>query len=618
MATTSTWSSGASGNWNTTSAWTPSKLPGADSDVVINGSNLAPYTVTEDVSATIASLSVSDLTSNYDATLALANAATLTVTGLVTNAGTLVVSTGQALVAGSVFDDNFTSLQGGRLSGVIDEESLIQGFGTISGTLGGLGVVDAQGGTLDVAATLSNVGTGFEIENGAVLKIDQAVLFASDFSFQGATGQLDIASTFNGIIAGMRVGSSATTPTTSIDVHGSIVSGTLSGTTLTLTSSGGTQETVHLAHAYSSKTHVITQADGAGGTNVFFSSAAPCYVVGTRILTADGEKAVEDLREGDTVIVVGRDGQSRQPVKWIGRRCVELASHPRPDLAAPIRIRCDAIARGLPHRDLFVSPDHCLFVDGLLIPASLLINDMTIVQERDQARVHYFHVELERHAIMLAEGLPAESYLDTGNRAYFANAGVAVMLHPEFHINASLRSRQEDACAPLAVDAATVKPIWQRVANRAKQLGFVPRQVVTDADPELQVIAANRVLRPLTVAANRYVFVLPAGTRQVTLTSRATRPADIRSYVDDRRSLGVAIGNITLRLGEHVTVFPADHLPVGSGWHAVERSADSLWRWTNGAGVLLFDPLPVPAIMEIKVSGVADYIIEESPTALAV
>jgi hypothetical protein len=270
-----------------------------------------------------------------------------------------------------------------------------------------------------------------------------------------------------------------------------------------------------------------------------------------------------------------------------------------------------------PHRDLLVSPDHCLFIDGRLIPALMLVNDMTIVQERDRPSVHYLHVELDRHGILLAEGLPAESYLDTGNRAMFANTGLAMMLHPEFRINDSLRTWKDDACAPLAADPPALQPIWQRFADRAEQLGFTPRQVRTHTDADLRVMVAGKAIDPIEHIPGRYVFVLPAGTDAITLASRATCPADITRYLDDRRDLGVAVASIALSTKHDHVVFAADHLPVGQGWHAAEAADGRRWRWTNGAGELRFDPLPEAAIMEIRLGGAASYIIEEIPARIA-
>ena len=80
--------------------------------------------------------------------------------------------------------------------------------------------------------------------------------------------------------------------------------------------------------------------------------------------------------------------------------------------------------------------------------------------------VTYFHVELARHAVLLAEGLPAESYLDTGDRADFDNGGGVVKLHPDF---ASLR-REAEACAPLVITGPVLDAVRDRLAARATSL----------------------------------------------------------------------------------------------------------------------------------------------------
>ncbi len=80
--------------------------------------------------------------------------------------------------------------------------------------------------------------------------------------------------------------------------------------------------------------------------------------------------------------------------------------------------RRGAFGEGRPNRDLWLSPDHAVFVDGALIPVRHLVNGGAIVQElRDE--VTYSHVELGRHDVVLAEGVLCETYLDTGNRPAF-------------------------------------------------------------------------------------------------------------------------------------------------------------------------------------------------------
>ncbi|MFC0410609.1 Hint domain-containing protein, partial [Roseomonas elaeocarpi] len=132
----------------------------------------------------------------------------------------------------------------------------------------------------------------------------------------------------------------------------------------------------------------------------------PCYARGTRILTDRGEVPVEELREGDRVRVLLGDGGFR-PVRWVGHRRVALRHHPMPERARPVRFRAGSLAEGVPHRDLVVSPDHALFLGGVLVHAETLINGATVVQE-EVAEVEYFHVELDAHDVMVAEGAAAE------------------------------------------------------------------------------------------------------------------------------------------------------------------------------------------------------------------
>ena len=174
-------------------------------------------------------------------------------------------------------------------------------------------------------------------------------------------------------------------------------------------------------------THVA-QSAGVNSGNGFVTITPVCYCLGTRIKTARGEIAVEDLAIGDC-----GDGLGQRTAGQVDRPSAHRSDHAsairRPWL--PIRIERDAFADGMPHRDLLVSPDHAIFADGMLICARQLVNGTTIRHERDWTAVDYYHVELDQHAILLAEGLPAESYIDTGNRGFFANSGAPLVLHPD-------------------------------------------------------------------------------------------------------------------------------------------------------------------------------------------
>lgn len=305
-----------------------------------------------------------------------------------------------------------------------------------------------------------------------------------------------------------------------------------------------------------------------------------CFAEGTRIATPDGARPVEALREGDLVIAVTAGQHRPRRVRWIGHRRLDLTAHPRPERAAPIRFRAGALGDGLPCRDLLVSPDHALLIDGRLVPAKLLLNGMTIVQERTLRAVSYYHVELDEHAILLAEGVEAESYLEAGYRGFFANGGTALELHPD--LTARAAPPQGAVCAPFAREVSEVEPIWRVLSERAHALGpATPTRIVT-SDPDLRLLADGRAVPARAVAEGRFDFTIPAGTRALRLASRSFIPAEHVPYADDWRRLGVAVSAITVRTASGIQEIALDHPALAQGWHAAERQDTLLWRWTDG------------------------------------
>ena len=191
-----------------------------------------------------------------------------------------------------------------------------------------------------------------------------------------------------------------------------------------------------------------------------------CFAAGTRILTDRGEVAVESLRAGDLVATLGQGGAPFAPVLFLGQRRIRLAGHAQAAELAPIRIRAGALAENTPHRDLLVSPDHGLFLDGALVPARLLVNGTSIVVERGLAEVTYYHIELPRHDVVLAEGAPAESWLDCGNRSWFANApGARLSVAGTL---ASQATMPMPPCAPVLHSGPALAALRDRIALRAR------------------------------------------------------------------------------------------------------------------------------------------------------
>ena len=228
----------------------------------------------------------------------------------------------------------------------------------------------------------------------------------------------------------------------------------------TITGGGGTDTVVFpnvLANYTLSRTgSVVGVAEGGitdtlnGITTLQFSdqsvatSSIPCFRAGTRIATTAGEVLVERLAVGDCVRVV--IGQHATPVTWIGHRHIDCRRHPEARRVWPVRIARGAFGAGRPHRDLWLSPDHAVFLNEVLIPVKMLINGSTIVQVPAD-KVTYYHIELPHHDVLLAEGLPVESYLETGDRTNFANGSDSVRLFPDF----ALRTWEARGCAPLVV-----------------------------------------------------------------------------------------------------------------------------------------------------------------------
>src|SRR5690606_3445342 len=168
-----------------------------------------------------------------------------------------------------------------------------------------------------------------------------------------------------------------------------------------------------------------TQVTFEGGTMTY-----ACFLKGTHIATPEGEKTVESLVAGDKVITASGGVAT---VKWLGHRTLYKSRIPAKDAvrAFPILFKKDSIASNVPHRDLTLSPGHHVLFNGTLVPAMMRVNGQTIVQQFDTKKFEYFHVELEQFDILLGEGVPAESYVDTGNRNMFQNAA-EVAMNPDF------------------------------------------------------------------------------------------------------------------------------------------------------------------------------------------
>lgn len=145
-----------------------------------------------------------------------------------------------------------------------------------------------------------------------------------------------------------------------------------------------------------------------------------CFLAGTRIATPTGTVAVEDLAIGSPVLTA--DGRT-VPVKFRGRQTIVAAFGPDP-ARRPVRILAGALGPGRPARDLRVTADHALLLHGVLVQAGALVNGTTIRRMTGEElgdRYTVFHVETSAHDLILAEGVPAETFVDTVPRRRFDN-----------------------------------------------------------------------------------------------------------------------------------------------------------------------------------------------------
>ena len=204
--------------------------------------------------------------------------------------------------------------------------------------------------------------------------------------------------------------------------------------------------------------------------------------------------------------------------------------------------------------------------DNVLVPIRTLINGTTIRRQRDDA-VTYFHVELDRHDIILAEGMPVETYLDTGNRGAFLESAV-IALWPEI----GRAAWDRHACRPLQLEGPALENARSRLHDRALALGHHTRD-----DADIHLIADGHRIDPRPTD-DGLAFDLPPACQAIRLHSRALIPADHGLPSHDPRRLGIAVARLTVD-GE--TLPPGDPRRT-AGWHPPEPN----WQWTDGESTI--------------------------------
>jgi VCBS repeat-containing protein len=203
---------------------------------------------------------------------------------------------------------------------------------------------------------------------------------------------------------------------------------------------------------------VTDQGGAASNIAIDTLSIVPCYCAGTLILTGRGEVPVEALTTADTVMT---GAGSLRPIRWIGRRSYGgRFVMGRTDIL-PVCIKAGALDVNVPRRNLWISPHHAMYLEGVLIEARDLVNGVSIVQAERVEKVEYFHIELDTHDVIIAEGSRSESFIDDESRGMFHNAREYWALHPD------AAAGPARYCAPRLRDGYEVEAVRRAIALRA-------------------------------------------------------------------------------------------------------------------------------------------------------
>ncbi|WP_194149725.1 Hint domain-containing protein [Oecophyllibacter saccharovorans] len=325
-----------------------------------------------------------------------------------------------------------------------------------------------------------------------------------------------------------------------------------------------------------------------------------CFLAGSLIETAEGYRAVESLKAGDQVATWQDGRKGFAPLQALVRKTVSQASLDE----QPVTFRKDSLGDNVPMQDLTVTPEHCMYFDGRFVPARMLVNGSSIIRDVRQSAFDVYHVELQDHAVINANGAMTESYLDT---PHVMPAGTAFQIH-------SVGSKSwEDAAAPLCVETAFVQPLYERLQARAQAAGYAaPAQPVLSSEPDLYLETKDgQRLSAQRRNGNWVTFEVPASATGVYVCSRTARPDQtVGPFVDDRRHLGVLVGQVRGFAGDESRDLSA-HLQQAdlAGWDVVEQTP---CRWTNGRAWLPLsaDKNAASQLVGIEVLAAGPYLLQ--------
>lgn len=260
-----------------------------------------------------------------------------------------------------------------------------------------------------------------------------------------------------------------------------------------------------------------------------------CYVAGAKIATATGMAVVDTLSVGDMILTAsGR------------RRIVEIRSFGFSQVSAceaatvaPVYIRRHALDDGLPDQDMWLAPTHCVAVNDLLVPAFLLVNSLTVLQDPSSVPVQYYQV---RYA--------------------------------------------EPVLRQPTVATADLGPLRRRLTQRSVSLGYRQQSPIGPDAADLYLIVDGKIMQPVEVDGTRRSFVVPRH-RSIQLAAR----------------FDLNVGTIEIVTNDEYHVVPADHPVLLYGWGPVENNGKAIWRRLMGSADLPTVPDAAYAKIVVSLQG---------------
>jgi len=490
----------------------------------------------------------------------------------------------------------------------------------------------ADGGTINISGstTISALsGMSYNIKNGGTLNLgnvqsaDLSALSGASINFGTGGGTLTLTPSsgvnilsFSGINGFSNKGA-----TIEIPGAGKVTNATYNGSTTTITTDNG--YTIKVSGDYTGTDKTLYQK--TEGSNLYISASnydtidgqesddavLVCFLQDSLISTPHGTKAVEELSVDDEIIAYVDGVATPRRVTWTGQAHCNVRTHlPDDEAGYPVRILKDAISDGVPFKDMLITAEHGLFFDEQFVPARMLVNGRSIFFDKSITSYDYYHIETETHSVIMADGMLTESYLDTGNRRAFSQKGNVVSIASNSNLT------WNDAAAPLMVSREAVEPLFRKIENRVNKADFAihteARPLTNESNLHLTT-DTGAVIRPARQNNGQVMFMIPSGVESVRIVSNASRPCDvIGPFIDDRRSLGVLVGTVTLFESNRTRTL-TDHLHDAqlSGWNNVEEGT---MRWTNGNAMLPLGKRAPGAIalMAIEVRAAGPYVLDET------